>query len=215
MDPRKQIFDAIRAARGRGFLQSEVNKIGEFLDSIGVPRETPTPSKPVALPKEPAWVTAGMSKLGQKEISGPKHNSWIANGWARLGASWFNDDETPWCGFFIAWCMQEAGISYPAKGEFARALSWAKWGRAIPATAVPVGAVGVKSRNGGGHVFLIVGETADGLYWKALGGNQGNQVSITDIKKSETLAIRWPEAVPVPNTRVPKMPRGTTGVSEA
>ena len=37
---RKTIFDAIRAARGRGFDQMEVGAVDNLLDALGVPRES-------------------------------------------------------------------------------------------------------------------------------------------------------------------------------
>jgi uncharacterized protein (TIGR02594 family) len=155
----------------------------------------------VAAPQEslePNWIQIACSLVGQREIPGPKHNGWIAAGWAKLGAKWFNDDETPWCGFFVAWCLDQAGLAYPK--EFPRALSYRDFGTA----SVPqLGAIGVKTRTGGGHVFFIVGET----FFKALGGNQSDMVCITDIRKADVDAIRWPAGAPLPAVRtLPIMP---------
>lgn len=161
--------------------------------------------------QDPAWVAAARSKVGQKEIPGSKHNPWIVSFWQRLGAKWFNDDETPWCGGFMAWCLNEAGLPYPK--EFPRAASFSTWGTDC---AAQVGAIGVKARVGGNHVFLIVGVTADGLYYKALGGNQGNMVSVMDIRKVDVDAIRWPKGAGAPRgIPLPVMPRGTVSVNEA
>lgn len=49
MNIRRPIFDAISAARGRGFDQPEVVKIDTFLDSISVPRD-PATGAPAPLP---------------------------------------------------------------------------------------------------------------------------------------------------------------------
>ena len=162
---------------------------------------------------EPSWIGIARAQIGEREITGPKHNSWIANGWRRLGASWFNDDETPWCGFFMADCLDKAGLPYPK--NFPAAASFRDWGEA---TAPQLGAIGVKARKGGNHVFFIVGETPDKAYYKALGGNQGNMVSIVDIRKDQVDAVRWPKgAAQVPLTRrvLPILPRGTISGSEA
>jgi hypothetical protein len=78
-DPRKPIFDAIRAARGKGFTQSEVGQIDSLLDAFGITRVSVA-----AKNKEPAWLIEARALIGQKEIPGPKHNSLIAGGWARL-----------------------------------------------------------------------------------------------------------------------------------
>lgn len=154
---------------------------------------------------DPRWVKHLRSKIGQGEIVGPKHNLWIAAGWKRLGVSWFNDDETPWCGFAVADALDAAGLPYPK--DFPRAASFKAWGTD---TAARLGAIGVKARTGGNHVFFIVGETPDKLFYKALGGNQGNKVSIVDIRKTEVDAMRWPQGAALLNSiYLPTMPKGT------
>lgn len=162
---------------------------------------------------DPEWIAIARAKIGQREIKGPKHNGWIAKGWARLGAGWYNDDETPWCGFFVADCLDLAGLSYPK--NFPSAASFKTYGTACPAQ---LGAIGVKARKGGNHVFFIVGETPDKLFYKALGGNQSNMVNIVDIRKTDVDAIRWPAGVPIPTRsamRLPVLPAGTISASEA
>ncbi len=175
-----------------------------------------SPDKPVVAPvaiphvTDVPWVYVARSMLGLREVPGPKHNPKILEMWAAAKASWFTDDETPWCGGFMALVMVKCNIVPPK--EAPRAISWATWGKAC---SPQVGAVGVKKRTGGNHVFLIVGKTADGKYYKCLGGNQGNMVSIIDILVSEVTAIRWPASMPVLDIKLPEMARGTTGVSEA
>lgn len=156
------------------------------------------------------WVNIARSQLGLKEVPGPKHNPKILEYWAAAKASWFADDETPWCGGFMAYCMVKSGIA-PPKDAW-RAISWAGWGK----SCMPqFGAVGVKKRVGGNHVFLIVGITPDRKYYKCLGGNQDNMVSIIDIACGEVTALRWPESMPLLNIKLPEIAPGTTGVSEA
>lgn len=183
-----------------------INQLGALWDA----RSAPAPGGPTA---DPLWIVLGRKKIGQREIVGPKHNSWIASGWARLGAKWFNDDETPWCGFFVADCLNAAGLPYPK--EFPRAKSYATFGTACPAQ---LGAIGVKSRTGGGHVFFIVGETEDGRNYKVLEGNANNMVRIGDIAKAAVTDIRWPAGAPLPSPAaryLPKLPAGTISSSEA
>lgn len=194
---------------------------GEFLTNNDVPhidaiaalwdaRRHQSPPAPEA-PGDPPWVTALRTKIGEKEIPGSKHNPWIATGWQRLKAGWFNSDETPWCGFAIAWALNEVNLSYPK--EFPRAASFKTYGTAC---AAQVGAIGVKAREGGNHVFMIVGQTPDRKYYKCLGGNQKNAVNIMDILKTNVDAIRWPPGVPIPRTpHLPIMPKGTISSNEA
>lgn len=174
-------------------------------------RRSPAPPPP-SVAASPPWVAIGRKLIGTREIPGPSNNGWISKGWARLGAPWFNDDETPWCGYFVAHCLDAAGLPYPPKGEFARALRWATWGDPSPPR---LGAIGVKARKGGGHVFFIVGETPDQAFFKALGGNQGNCVSIVDIRKADVTAIRWPAGAAISSLPLPVLARGTLAGSEA
>jgi uncharacterized protein (TIGR02594 family) len=204
-----------RAARdpdGRKIGKGEYDLVMAAIAGTYKPGEQPVMAP--ALPAgEPAWLKAGRSKIGEREIPGPKHNQWIIGMWQKLGAPWIKTDDADgaWCGGFVAWCLNEAGLPYPKNYPAAR--SFADWGMACKAR---VGAIGVKARKGGNHVFLIVGETPDKAYFKALGGNQNNQVSIIDIRKSDTTAIRWPTgAVLPPFAPLPVLPKGTIGVSEA
>lgn len=158
---------------------------------------------------EPAWVSTARALIGTAEIVGKQHNSKIV-GWFKASTNLFNDDETPWCGGFMDHVFRINGIAPPANSF--RAISWSTWG--VPCKA-QVGAVGVKKRPGGNHVFQIVGITRDGVWFKALGGNQGNRVSIVDIRVSETNFIRWPAGVDQMNIPLPIMPSGTISKSEA
>lgn len=158
---------------------------------------------------EPSWVATARALIGTAEIVGKQHNSKIV-GWFKASTNLFNDDETPWCGGFMDHVFRINGIA-PPKDSF-RAISWSTWGVSCKPQ---VGAVGVKKRPGGNHVFTIVGITKDGQFFKALGGNQGNRVSIVDIRVSETNFIRWPAGVQQANIPLPIMPSGTISKSEA
>lgn len=160
----------------------------------------------------PPWLAAGMTKIGEREVKGPTHNPWIVNTWARLGAGWFKDDETPWCGLFIGWCIAEAGLPVPKGGTFARAGAWATWG--VPCLP-QLGAIGVKGRVGGNHVFMLAGITEDGKHFLALGGNQNDGVSIAPIPVHEVYAVRWPSGVTQLHRDLPIMAKTTTAAREA
>jgi uncharacterized protein (TIGR02594 family) len=145
---------------------------------------------------EPRWLTAARAHIGVREIKGPKHNPTIM-GWIKrltpkkLGIA-VNDDETPWCGTFMAAVMSEAGFATPPIAV--RASSWGAWG--TPLIKPSPGAVMVFTRQGGGHVGLYVGE--DATAYHVLGGNQSDSVSITRIAKSRLTTARWPPGLPVP-----------------
>lgn len=165
---------------------------------------------PSARTDEPEWLAEARRCMGRTEIPGPRHNSWIAQGWARLGAKWFNDDETPWCGFFVAHCIDAAGIPIPKPSLFPRAKAWLDWG--LPCRP-KLGSIVVFGRSGGGHVGFLVGKSADN--WYVLGGNQRNAVNIMPIAKSRTLGYRWPASDRGVRLPLPRMSGGIVSRNEA
>lgn len=200
----KAFFDAVRPFFGGRLVQRQVDIFNKAIDeSLAI---APLPG---GLSPEPVWLAEGRGWIGVAEIPGPQNNSKIVEMRRKLG-SWMLNDDDPWCGDFVAHCMQVAGQQFPK--TWYRAKDWEDWGEKCPAQ---VGAVGVKSRVGGGHVFLIVGETPDKRFYKALGGNQGNRVSVMDILKAETYAVRWPVGVPQPLLPLPVMAPGTISKNEA
>lgn len=166
---------------------------------------------PFAASGEPKWLDIARPMIGLKEIAGSKHNGKIVEMFKAAKAAWFKDDETPWCGAFIAYVMIMCGLPIPEKGEAVRAKAWASWGVACDAV---LGAIVVFGREGGGHVGILVGQSATHYY--VLGGNQSNQVNIMPIAKSRKVAggLRWPFGVPVGRTIAPPMSGGTVSTNE-
>lgn len=136
---------------------------------------------------EPLWLTEARNHLGLKEVPGAKHNPTIVNWLIKLKA-WWRDDETPWCGTFVAHCYNACGIPLPK--HWYRAMAWLNWGVAV---APRLGALAVFERKGGGHVGFLVGETA--TTYAVLGGNQGNAVSVMSLSKERLRGCRWPAGV--------------------
>lgn len=135
----------------------------------------------------PPWIDIAQRYLGTREIPGPRHEPRI-QAWLRQLAAWWTDDETPWCGVFLAAVLQDAGIKLPQ--HWYRARAWLDWGIALSAPAV--GCVVVLERGPRyGHVGFVVGrDAADRLL--VLGGNQGNAVTIAAFPRSRVLGYRWP-----------------------
>ena len=183
------------------------------INSLGAAWQARLDARPDLAPGEPAWTVAARKLIGLKEVPGPRHNPTIVGFWSLGGGLpiWgLKTDEDAWCGGFQAWAMKEAGIPFPKK--YPRAGEWATWGVEC---RPQVGAIGVKARAGGNHVFQIVGITHDRHHYKALGGNQANGVNVSDIAVADVKAVRWPEGVPERNIALPVMPRGTIGGSES
>ena len=135
------------------------------------------------------------SLIGVTEIPGPRSNPTIL-GWARslgkyVGIAYDNDD-TAWCGIFTGHVMRVNGHEPPR--ICVRASEWLKFGQVCP--RVIFGAVAVFTRQGGGHVGLIVGHDATHLH--ILGGNQSNGVNVLRIAKDRLTGMRWPTGVAIP-----------------
>lgn len=130
----------------------------------------------------PAILKEALKLHGTKEIVGKEHNPTIL-GWAKeIGgwiASFYTEDEIPWCGLFVGVCAKRAG--FPFTQKMLSAKEWMNWGQAVKTPML--GDVLVFQRPGGGHVGIYVGE--DDQAYHVLGGNQDNQVSITRISKGK------------------------------
>jgi uncharacterized protein (TIGR02594 family) len=148
--------------------------------------------------KAPKILVQAIKLIGTKEIVGKQHNPIILD-WAReLGIKMYTNDEIPWCGLFIAYCAQKAGVQVVDGPLWA--LNWAKYGNAV--NQPMLGDVLTFKRDGGGHVGIYVGE--DRTHYHIIGGNQGNEVSIMRIAKSRLHQARrtaWKIAQPS-NVRV-------------
>lgn len=131
----------------------------------------------------PKMLMEAITLLGTKEVIGSLNNPVIMD-WAQaLKIKEYNMDSIPWCGLFIAYLALITNKTLPTSPLWA--LSWSKWGEGCEPE---LGCVLTFKRNGGGHVGLYVGEDLE--CYHVLGGNQGDSVSITRIKKSRLDAAR-------------------------
>ena len=148
----------------------------------------------------PPWLAAAQKYVGLAEIPG-KDTAPTISRWLRDLKAWWSDDETPWCGTFVAATMREAGIPLPK--HWYRAKAWLEWGVKLDRPAV--GCVVVFERTGGGHVGYVVGYDQQGRIL-VLGGNQGNRVSIAPFTIDRLAGYRWPmEAIMDPRVAPPRL----------
>lgn len=148
------------------------------------------PANKLPLPK---YLPIALSYVGLKEIPGPKHNTVIQSWLKKLGA-WWSDDETPWCGVFMAAIMQESGFEFPK--DYYRAKSWRTWGYGQGYSDDPkYGSIAILERVGGGHVGIVTAVSKDGLKVRLLGGNQANSVSEAWFDKTRIVEYRRPKGV--------------------
>jgi len=132
------------------------------------PAKTPAP--------EPPWMVVAKAEIGQAEVSGAKANPRILE-YFKSAKFWGTDDSggaNAWCASFVAWVMEQSG--YKGIPGAYRAKSWAAFGKPIKDPVY--GAIGIKTRGGGGHVAFVVGKSADGRSLYMLGGNQDDALNI-------------------------------------
>lgn len=134
---------------------------------------------------KPKYLAIAETFIGLKEVPGKLHNKIILSWWVKMKA-WFTDDETPWCGLYIAICLSAAELPYPK--AYYRALEWLKYGEGCP---LSYGAIAVMKRAGGGHVAFVAGRTSANLII-LLGGNQGNQVKYIAVRLKDIVGFRKP-----------------------
>lgn len=139
-----------------------------------------------------AWHLEARKHLGLAEIPGKEHSPTILAMLKSLKA-WWADDETPWCGVFVAHCMRVAGVALPR--DWMRAKAWASWGQGL--TGPVVGCVVVFERQGGGHVGFVVGRDQTNRLL-VLGGNQGNKVTVAPFDLNRVVGYRWPAELALP-----------------
>lgn len=135
---------------------------------------------------ELSWISTARSYIGTREIKGLKTAPTIAKWLHKLNA-WWTDDETPWCGVFVAHCLQMNNLQIPKN-----------WMRAKDYLNLPTkldrpvyGCVVVFTRDGGGHVGFVVGRNDRGELL-VLGGNQNDCVSISAFNQNRVVGYRWP-----------------------
>jgi uncharacterized protein (TIGR02594 family) len=138
----------------------------------------------------PPWLDVATKYLGVAEGPGIADNPQVIKFFIDAGHAEVTHDATPWCAAFVGAVLKEAAL--PHTGTL-WALDYAHYGQALSEPVI--GAIGVKKRNGGGHVFFVAGFDARFIY--ALGGNQNDRVCVSKIARSAVIAYRWPPGVPV------------------
>ncbi len=169
------------------------------------------PAKPLKImksfPAKFSWLNAyttpkiwaeARKHYGELEIAGKNSNANILK-WAKeVGVSgWYDNDDIPWCGLFVAICVLRAG--YKTTGsQLLAAKSWAKWGVEVKKGDESFNDILVFSRTGGNHVGFYCGEndTAFLIY----GGNQSNAVGFAWIAKDRLIACRRVAFINKPDT---------------
>ncbi|MDT8858361.1 TIGR02594 family protein [Paracoccaceae bacterium Fryx2] len=128
------------------------------------------------------------SYIGTTEGPGAANNPKIIEMYATIGQDWVEHDDVAWCAAFVGHCLEKAGIRSSRK---LTARSYLDWGEAVDLAAVRPGDIGVIPRGTSawqGHVFFI--DRVEGKWLFALGGNQGDAVSVQRYPVSKLIGLR-------------------------
>ncbi len=151
------------------------------------------------------------AEVGVKEIRGAKAHPRILQYAEDTGFSRYKSDESAWCSLFVNWVAHKANLE---RTNSLTARSWLNVG--MPVEHPEIGDVVVfwrESRDSWkGHVGFYHGTSRNGSRIYCLGGNQGNQVSITAKSSDKLLGYRRLRPVgPVSFSRK-NLKKGDTGI---
>jgi uncharacterized protein (TIGR02594 family) len=146
----------------------------------------------------PPWIIEGLRKKGLREkLDNAELKKYLKSDGQTLG----DPAKLPWCGDFMETIIALTLPNEPMVTNPYWAANWLKFGVSVPKDKFYLGAIGVKARPGGNHVFTIVGH--DKTYVHALGGNQTDSVSIVKIKKADITGMRFPSTYQFPTEEMP------------
>lgn len=168
-------------------------------------KATVVASKPVATSKGAyPWMTVALSHLGKKETD-PAFGKYMASHWYLVGLQLqgITKNYEAWCGLYVAYCYETAGLPYQKTGALAR--NWAKYGLKIDfkKNGIPMGAVvhinhkADPKSTSGNHVAYAMYDYAPEYLSNPnalvglLGGNQGNMVKVSFYKVKTIMNVRW------------------------
>ncbi|MEM7109363.1 MAG: TIGR02594 family protein [Bacteroidota bacterium] len=135
-------------------------------------------------------IQVAVKELGQKEIQGAANNNRILRYAEESGIVGVSSDEVPWCSTFVNWVAFKAGLKRTNK---ANARSWLQVGINVDQHPEPGDVVifwRESRQSWKGHVGFFFGFSKDGSRVYCLGGNQGNQVSISGYPSDTVLGFR-------------------------
>ena len=125
-------------------------------------------------------------EMGIKEVIGDNDNPRILEYLKTCESSLDMHDEIPWCSAFVNWVIERYGY---VGTQSLSARSWMGWGTSV--TEPVKGAVCILRRGSEpwmGHVGFVAEWDADRVF--ILGGNQSNEVRISEYSKDRVLGYR-------------------------
>lgn len=165
----------------------------EALDAVS---GKPVPADIKAEITRPLWLEVSLSHIGLKEAPGAANNKALVAD-IRTVAKDYQNDATPWCAGWVSFCLAKAGLKPTSLPLWALSYSDTKKQPVVKLAGPALGAIAVKTRNGGGHVTFVAGRTAGGAL-ACCGGNQNDMVNVSPYAESAFLGFFWPAGVPLP-----------------
>lgn len=167
-----------------------------------LPAAKTTPKPETTADADPPWFNRMTKMMGIYEYPGAADNPEIIKMAQACGGAIKRDyvhDSIPWCALAVNYALIAEG--FHGTGTLL-ALDFRKYGSTLDGPAR--GAIATKKRQGGGHVFLVVGRTLDGMII-GRGGNQSDMVCDALFDPAE-LQYNWPPNYPLPEVGIHKLP---------
>jgi uncharacterized protein (TIGR02594 family) len=168
--------------------------------------------------KMQSWIKQAkrLKDLGIHEIPGKRNNADIMY-MAKVLNTWYPNDETAWCGLFVAYCLYISGYKTGMPDNILGAKRWGTYGVQIKPSEVTEGDILVfwrgTPKGAYGHVGFYLGETKDA--YLVLGGNHGNSISEVWVSKKRLVSIRRPKGAKAgPKGKVATHSTGTLSTNE-
>ena len=145
----------------------------------------------------PNWLVTAKGELGQTEYLSYDKTQTNPRVAEYFNAAGVHPDpiNTPWCKYFVDYCLSKAGYGVPQGSGMAR--SYLTWGNQRQGSS-ELGDIVIlwrgKSNDGiTGHVGFFIREDESHVY--LLGGNQGDAVTEAQFLKSRVLDTRYPRSM--------------------
>ncbi|WBL75590.1 TIGR02594 family protein [Bradyrhizobium xenonodulans] len=155
--------------------------------------------QPVATAKAapaPLWLAVSLSHLGLKEGAGNIDNRELVAD-IQTVAKDYQHDATPWCAGWVSYCLAKAGEKPSSQPLWALSYADTRNQPVVRLGGPAVGAIAVKTRNGGGHVTFVAGRTRGGAL-VCCGGNQNDEVNNSPYSPDVFVGFFWPKGAALP-----------------
>jgi uncharacterized protein (TIGR02594 family) len=210
-DAVKQIQLALKARgyplTGTGYFGAQTDSsVEDYQRKMGLPvtgevdvktaawLDRPAPSK--AWSVVPLWLAVSLSHLGLKEGAGAADNKELVADIKSVAPD-YQHDATPWCAGWVSFCLSKAGEKPSTLPLWALSYSDTKKQPFVRLAGPAVGAIAVKTRNGGGHVTFVAGRTRSGAL-ACCGGNQNDEVNVSPYLEEVFVGFYWPKGFALP-----------------